>query len=501
VAPRREYAPGIPAEKRVEKIPSISKPKVWDVAIQRHDAKKRGLHYDLRLVDPATGHAHSWAAQTLPKPGKSSYVVQQPTHTADYALGFQGVLLGGYGAGQVSTHLKEKAEILRSNNDKVTFNVYQGKNSDEYALIRMGKGKIWKLLNRTPTRDTHPEIPNSKPKYRETKPDNIDMENSDQTMMAKIDGAHVSIHLDKGKDIRAYSYRPTERPSGVIEHTRRFQAVENVKPPARLSGTILRGELYAKGKNGRAIDAKDVGAILNSNVLKSRDKQLDKGKLRAAIFDVVKFKGKDVEDEPYDEKLEILREIAAATPGLEIPRIATTPAAKRKLMSDIKSGKEKSTREGVVLWDLKDGNKPPIKAKLKEEHDVVIQRVFGGKKAFKKGEAGGFEFSWTPTGPVVGRVGTGFSRSFRKDMWENPEKYLGLLAKVEAQGKFESGALRAPAFKMLHLDNPGDRLMEVEKVAAVRPEVSAMYFSRRKKDELEKAKENTDYIRQKVRGL
>ena len=154
----------------------------------------------------------------------------------------------------------------------------------------------------------------------------------------------------------------------------------------------------------------------------------------------------------------------------------------------------------------------PIKAKLKEEHDVYIRKIFGGERAYKKDMAGGFEYSHTPNGPIVGKVGTGFSERIRRDMWENPDKYTGLIAKVNAQEKFESGALRAPSFQMLHLDNPGDRLAEVEKVAsgsaftkklteAVLRYIKKPKYKRVTRKTLSTIASNSAYIKTKIRGI
>jgi hypothetical protein len=51
-------------------------------------------------------------------------------------------------------------------------------------------------------------------------------------------------------------------------------------------------------------------------------------------------------------------------------------------------------------------------------------------------------------------------------MLSDPDKFIGLVAKVTAQQKFKSGALRAPSHQTVHLDkNPGDRLQEIEKLS------------------------------------
>jgi hypothetical protein len=88
----REFAPGIPLKRPVERLARIT-PKTlnrWTVAVQDHEAARAGRHYDLRLVDPDAGKAHSWAIPkaALPKPGERLLAVQTFTHTPEYALHF-----------------------------------------------------------------------------------------------------------------------------------------------------------------------------------------------------------------------------------------------------------------------------------------------------------------------------------------------------------------------------------------------------------------------------
>jgi hypothetical protein len=457
----KEYAPGIPSDREVKPIPEAGKPKVWEFVIQEHKANRAGQHFDLRLGDPKTGHGHSWALRKLPAPGEKVLAKQQPTHSIPY-FDFKGEIKKGYGAGKVQTHTRSKAEVLRSTEDKVVFSTYNGKDTSEYALIKI-KGGDWLLLNRTPTRESW-KIPSSKPKYKEVKPSKINTKDESQVMEAKLDGAHVTLHMEPGKEVRVFSYRPTERSTGVIEHTRRVESLTGVKGPPELGKTVMRAELYAKDKKtGKALPAEQVGGILNANVWKSRKKQKDMGKLRIALLDALTFKGKDVEGESYDRKLKIRKAVKKALKGAELPRSARTQSEKEKLLLDIKRGQEPSTDEGVVLHAVKGGRL--TKSKLKKDFDVHIKKIIPGKKS---GHAGAYAYSLNPRGKIVGNVGTGMSHSLRTDMLENPDKYLGLVARVSAQQQFQSGALRAPAHVSFHLDkNPAQRLHSIEKLASL----------------------------------
>ena len=138
-----EFAPGIPKSKKIKSIPDVSKPEpTWMMAIQEHNARRAGKHYDLRLVPPLSQDAHSWAIPKARLPSledKMLLAVQQPTHKRDYALHFTGTLPQGYGAGTVTMPLKEEVTVLKSGPDRMKF---ERKNGDQFSMFRT-KGNKW----------------------------------------------------------------------------------------------------------------------------------------------------------------------------------------------------------------------------------------------------------------------------------------------------------------------------------------------------------------------
>ena len=201
-----EYAPGIPSKTTSHELPKLKKPVEWEYAVQQHKAERRGEHFDLRLGDPETGRAHSWAMQVkLPKPGEAAWAIQQPTHTVKY-MDFEGTIPKGYGKGDVLLKERDKAEITDARPGHVNFNVYKNTGPEEYTLHRIADNK-WKLFNRTPIRDRL-EIPSSKPKYRETDIKKVEKQiDSDEWIAsAKIDDAHNLFVLPaSGQQVRAVS--------------------------------------------------------------------------------------------------------------------------------------------------------------------------------------------------------------------------------------------------------------------------------------------------------
>lgn len=447
------------------KIPSVTKPKTWKFGLQLHDAEARGRHFDLRIGDPK-GNAHSWALQTLPEPGQWSYAIQQPTHTAEY-MSFKGRIADSYGKGMVHSVRFEPTEVVRADNKTLKFHLHSGHKSEEFTLRRMGDGKVWKMYNMTITRERKPQIPSSKPKYREIPFDTVAgrLGRDNELMSVKIDGGHNTFMFESGKPLRIFSYRPTKRATGLIEHTHRVQKALGMKVPKALHGTVLRGELYARDKKtGKALPSQTIGGMLNANVWLSRERQKVHGPLRAAIFDVIKWRGKNVEKAPYAEKLKMLKEVKRHVPWLELPASAETSAAKGELLRQVMSNEHPQTREGVVFWDKTKGA-PPVKAKIVQEHDVIIKGFQPGEGVFKGMGIGAVMYGTTQDPKEVkGKVGTGFSLAMRKHMHQNPAEYVGKTMKVVAQSVFPSGALRGPRFKQLHLDS----LEGGEKVASLR---------------------------------
>jgi len=465
-----EFAPGIPAKHVSHDLPHVEERKTWELTVHDHHAERRGRHFDLRLGDPATGHAHSWAMHAQwPKPGEKTWAIQQPTHTMKY-MDFVGKIEDGYGKGDVKMFDRAKTEITNARPGHVSFNVYRGSGPEEYSLHRVGD-KQWILMNRTLRREQHPELPTDKPKYKETKLSDPKIHTDDYVFSAKIDDAHNLFYFPKaGEKIRVLSYRAAKRSNGgLIEHTHKVPGIlEGVPTPEGLGGTILRGGLYAiSPRSGIATPAAQLAGLLNSDVWKSRQKQEEHGQLNSVLYDVVQYKGRKMESAPYSEKLKVLREVEAKLPDyFHLPRMAFTETAKKKMVEDMKEGKMPETKEGIVAWHLHQGT-PPYKAKFSTDHDVYIRGFFPGEGKYKDRGVGGFFYSYEPDGPIVGRVGTGLSDAQRSHMHSSPEVYMGTVARVKAQERFPSGALRAPAFDAWHLDKNDPEALALVKHASL----------------------------------
>lgn len=473
-----EYAPGLPSKKKMSPVREQKRPQTWHMVVQHHPAVRAGNHHDIRVIDPVTRIAHSWATKKdLPGPGDEPIrVFQQPDHTEKYSREFSGHIEKGYGRTKKSSKgvqkvLDEKIEVLQADDRLIRFNAYRGRGPQEFLLVRNKTSKgapAWTLLNVTKTREGLKDLPFSKPKYREVKPGAIDLDDPNQVMAAKLDGGHNTILLKAGRRPRIFSYRePKQRKSGAIEHSQKVEALYHTTVPKELNDTILRGELYARDlSEKKPLPGEVIGGMLNADVWKSREMQARLGKLRPAIFDVVKFKGEDYSKASYEEKLKALREVQKAMPGFEIPDLAFTRKEKQALINAIQKGTHPSTREGVVLWHHTKADRP-TKAKFTVDHDVYVRDVYQAvdKHGKPKQEAGGFTYSHEPGGPVVGSIGTGFSQALRKDLFSRPEVYKGTVARVVAEKQAASGALMKPRFTSWHPDKAPETFWEKDPLA------------------------------------
>jgi|GEM_PF-6448090 len=436
------------------------------------DLKKGDKVYYLDLVK---GIVEAEVMETIERPEDQDYynITVKDTHcyfaenilvgnSYEYLQREKGVLPEGhYGAGSFSTDLRSKGEVIESEPGKIRFVVYNKRSPEEF-LIRKYRNQ-WLIQNVTPTRKLKKWdelIPRERPHYKEKKVDSVDLENPDEIAQAKIDGAHAIMYLEANKVPRVFSYREAKSTeTGFIDHSFKIRHTALKKTPEDLHGTLIRGELFAVDKEGKAIPAKDLGGILNANTIKSLQMQKEKGiTLKFAPFDVVRYKGKNVEKLPYEKKYELIQDLAKKIPGMVLPPAAETPYEKRRLLTRIQKGEEPLTREGLVLWHKKE----PIttKVKFRPEFDVKVENIFPSEH---KGWAGGFTYK-TDTGRI-GYVGSGFTHKQRELLLKHPEKFKGLVAKVEAQEVFPSGVLRAPVFKEWHLDkSPARKLEEVYKL-------------------------------------
>lgn len=292
----------------------------------------------------------------------------------------------------------------------------------------------------------------------------LDPNKPDEAWSAKIDGAHTVIVAKQGEVPRLFSYRQSKRTGGKIEYTPKLPHISKKSP----LNAQFRGETYAIDQHGKIVPPEIITAMLNSNTDNSLKFQQDNNlKTRTALIDVEKINGKHVESKmPFLEKRKLMEQFVAQNPDFTLPAIAYTAKEKEELKQQVEKGHHPQTLEGLMVHQT-EGPKQFAKAKIWNEHDVYVRGVFHeeGAKSDRKPMAGGFTYSWTENGPVVGRVGTGFSHEEKVDMMQHPKAYIGRVARVQAQRLSSNKTLIKPSFTHWHIEKNIDP--PVEKTATI----------------------------------
>ena len=121
--------------------------------VHKHNAKRAGLHYDLRLEKD--GKAKSWAVtKSIPlKPGTKRLAIQTPDHDLEWVTTIDHMKIeSGYGQGVITTWDKGNYDIITWS-PKVIVIVFHGKKlKGKYNLVRIsfwynGKSKNKKQSN------------------------------------------------------------------------------------------------------------------------------------------------------------------------------------------------------------------------------------------------------------------------------------------------------------------------------------------------------------------
>jgi len=138
-------------------------------------------------------------------------------------------------------------------------------------------------------------------------------------------------------------------------------------------------------------------------------------------------------------------------PQLPVTELAYTQQEKLKLMDKIKNKTHPDTDEGIIIYNLT--SSVPKKAKIKGDYDILITGTYpaGTGTKYENNAIGGFVGTLENTNIVV-RVGSGIDDATRRDAYQDPNKYVGLWAKIESPRRLSSGQLFQPVFKELRYE-------------------------------------------------
>lgn len=108
--------------------------------LHKHEAKKRGIHYDLRFEIPSSKNWASFSFNEFPpsEPGKRLYVPRSNDHSEKEA-NFIGIIPEGqYGAGKISLVDKGSCEIIKYKNSHIVVDFKGKKIKGLYHFINIG---------------------------------------------------------------------------------------------------------------------------------------------------------------------------------------------------------------------------------------------------------------------------------------------------------------------------------------------------------------------------
>lgn len=425
---------------------------IVDYMRQDHRAFKAGPHFDFRFGKKSTGLHSFHTRQDYPAPGTRTQLGHSPVHTYDY-LGWSGdIPKGQYGGGRVDVKDQGKILITGIKPNEVHFTIATEAENKRYALVQIGddKSKRWELIRANLPQKVDAE----KPKFKLVPHNEIDKHveglSEEAIGTPKVDGALNYVTLNRGK-VDLISHRISKKTKAPILHTERFFGDRpKIELPKEWNNSVLLSEIYGE-KNNIAVPCQAVSGILNSNIFTSLDKQKSEGiTLKAMLFDIAKKNGQKIEL-PYSERLELLKDIHKHLPKdkFTLPEVAKGPVEIKALLDKIRSGKYPTTEEGIITHDKGKSHK----VKLVDEEDVFIKSFEPAEKGSKyEGKAiGSINYSLTEDGNAVGRIGSGLDDSLRKLMFEQPNDFIGRIARIKHQGQYDkTKAYRMPVLLNIH---------------------------------------------------
>lgn len=462
----------------------------------------------------------SWAKYALPKglpsPDSKVLAIENEPHRAD---DFSGEIPAGYGAGTKTLLLSDSVIVKingRTSVQKINYHVHKTDRSggrEHYDLVVTGvepRTKQWELnIPRGPYKGRYAFIKTdgamicnrmkdmglqiAKPDYTLRKEDRLtEIDPSKTIVERKIDGSLGNAHI-QGQRVAFRSHR-----EGGETYYDKLPAVEFIKnessfatsrllyPGPSLAGTVLQGELAHPDGAAR------VSGILNSLAPNARAIQVQRGPVRYFVWDVLKYRGRDVSNKPYAERRalaeEIVREIRRVNKCWDIvekldwPHKAYDIAMKQGVPeADFRAWAAKAYEtpeqfykrvtneplpwgEGVVIKprDLATQKWDKMKMVGFGYYKLVDIIEGDGKYANNVGRL----LVENPTNGARGEVGSlSVPDEFRSWMYQNRRELIGETVKVRSQEVTARGVPRAGVFYGFH-NGEVDLLMSAEAGAA-----------------------------------
>lgn len=243
----------------------------------------------------------------------------------------------------------------------------------------------------------------------------------------KYDGANYFLKYSNSGEPTFISRKLSVKGQPIIK-TDRVPHLAKVLPSQ--AGKVYNVELIHTGHDPKAKENHArVSGLLNALPPRSISEQERDGPIRAVIFDVI-----DPKLNTYEEKIKHMAALQKDFGNTDLmfhPEFHVGEEAVKQLVYKTR----KEGREGVIMVDptRHEASNPRVKLKHKNHYNLKVSKILQEVDIHgnPKPSAGALRLE-DRTGRDVGKVGTGFDHETRKEIWANPNKWLGKLIQVEA---------------------------------------------------------------------
>ena len=415
-----------PSEKLV--APPVSGHQTVKYVIQKHDANRAGLHYDLRFMINGRGVSFAIPRARLPNEDENILAILQPDHIEEY-FDFEGTIPdGNKGAGTVDIVGSGQADIVESSPDKIVFEIPDGPMSGRFVLIAtQGPNWIFRAFPPTVEAAVKPNVRlygKRAESYREKAQRACDGESIYEE---KVDGACTSWSIDKEGRVELTGPRISTRTGKPIRYTNKCPVIVRDLMEAGESRRSGTGEIWhRRGPNF-------VAAILNSKPDRARAMQRKYGPLRLKLYD-------EDNEQQYKKRRDQLKDLASESG----PRVTITKARIPKSGDEAAAFAEwcrtnpDTPRDGIVVKDP-NGIQGEVWHKIKpsDAKDLKIVGFTEGQGKFK-GSLGSIQVDHQ--GRTV-TLGAGWTHPEGRWIWDHRNELQGDTVKASFHERSNSSNL------------------------------------------------------------
>jgi hypothetical protein len=427
----------------------------------------------------------AWAKYAIPKglptEGKKSLAIENDPHEIN---DFDGEIASGYGKGmktlldsqnvavkvkgktfigkmnyhvhnadRAGTHYDLVVEGILPGTPEWEVNIPSGNYRGRYAFVTTPKGTLI-----VPMKDRGVVI--EKPQYNLKSLDYLEkvvsLNTKGYVIERKIDGSLGNAAIGEYGRVAIRSHRENANtyydklPAiEFINNKSRFALLRWIDPYPDLSGTVLRVELYHPDGVSR------VSGILNSYPDKAQATQALRGAVKAAAWDIVSIRGRDISTLPYGQRREILEDV------INIIRLYNRnwSIVERYTGNDPLSFYNKVINdprglpysEGIIVKPINGIDTPWMKFKHRDFVDLTLVNIVEGTGKYKD-SVGTFLVEDPLTGGH-GEIGSFAITDAERDwIWKHREEVKGATLKSTVMELTALGKPRAGTFHHWHPD-------------------------------------------------